>query len=754
MLIWNGFKLTFARATFATLVWSGSVISVLAQTTLQPSEANKQDGRAVSNSTSLPAVTVEAERSKSRGSRSTAWRTRSFQRRAKQGSTANITPPRQAAPGATEEVQQAPKSVTILSPEILNAAPFTLGPAIAQSSPNVSWVRSNPSTQTYSIRGVGSVGSPQSYADSMVGFNVDGVPNSLISASNILLDVARIEILRGPQGTGGGSNAVAGSINVFTHQPDGKREVRFTSEIGSNGYRMGEAVVGDNLIPGTLDGRMAIRFAHQDGDIRSLFTDDLGKRDIRAFRGGLRFTGLEDTIFTLTGSYLKDEGNSPFYMLRNAPNFPISGTPTEPNNKTEQSGVTLKSEHDFENLKLTSISAYQRNTFTNRSNLSDKLVYDAVGFPFFSLIGTAVDRETRYSEEVRIGAKDGDPWRWTLGGSVIRSEGGRSCDSAQCAPIPITTDAAIKSTHTALFGEATLPVAQRWEIFAGGRLNHDDIVQNYTNSIGLPFLTSSNSTSETYPTGKLALTYKWTDETRSYVSISRGHGSKVYPLFPAINNGVLPDPYPAATGWTYEAGFKTETVDRRFGLEGSIFYNDIKNGLLAYPDPTNIAAFRTTYQDYQTSGLELQARAQLAENLRLSGGIGYTHTALGANGLTLNTVAGNRLPNVPYWNFSTALLYGSSARMMRLSGAFTASLQYQYTGDRSADVDHSFELKPYHIVNGRIGWKNDGRDLEIYVFGRNLLDQRYETYGASFLGVPTVNVAPGRIVGAGVTKQL
>ncbi|MEJ2625186.1 MAG: TonB-dependent receptor, partial [Pseudolabrys sp.] len=63
---------------------------------------------------------------------------------------------------------------------------------------------------------------------------------------------------------------------------------------------------------------------------------------------------------------------------------------------------------------------------------------------------------------------------------------------------------------------------------------------------------------------------------------------------------VVADPYPAATGWTYEAGIKASLFDDRLELDASVYHNDIKNGVMTYVDPA-LGAFRTTYQDYETS---------------------------------------------------------------------------------------------------------------------------------------------------------
>ena len=519
---------------------------------------------------------------------------------------------------------------------------------------------------------------------------------------------------------------------------------------------MGEMVVGGNIIPDAIDGRMAIRFGHQDGNVDSLFTDDLNERDIAAFRGGLRFTGLDDTMITLTGNYLRDEGNAPFYLLRNTPGFPISGTLTEPKSVTKQGGATLTVEHEFDAFRFTSVSAYQRNEMDSETDNADKLLYDKLGFPAFSARGHLDDSENIFSQEFRLNSLEGDPIRWVVGASVAHTEGRRTCVSAQCAPAPyfntITMGTELNSTNLGLFGDISIPFADRWEFSAGGRLSHDHIELKRTNSEDIAALTGSNATSETYPTGRTALAYNWSDEVQTYVSVARGHASRVYPLFGYPVNGVVPDPYPAATGWTYEAGIKTSLFDDRLELDASVYYNDIDNGILTYVDPA-FGTFRTTYQDYKTSGFELQGRMLITDGLTLTGGLGYTHSKLGANGAAVNTVAGNEVPNTPKWTATTGLQYDTSAEVLNLPGWLSFGVQYQFTGSRPADVENSFDLEAFHNLDARIGWTNDANDLEFYAFGRNLLDERAETYGARYLGQETVAVGPGRIVGLGITKS-
>lgn len=283
-------------------------------------------------------------------------------------------------------------------------------------------------------------------------------------------------------------------------------------------------------------------------------------------------------------------------------------------------------------------------------------------------------------------------------------------------------------------------------------MSHDDIKFKQTNDRRVAGLTGDSDADGTYLTGRAALAYKWTDSAQSYVSIARGHGTRIYPLFSYPNNGIVADAYPGAENWTYEIGTKVALFDDRLELDGSVFYNDVKNGVLSYYDP-GLGGFATTFQSYETSGFELQARAAITDELSFNAGVGYTHTRLGSDGAS-SIFEGNRVPNIPEWSVSAGLAYETDAEMVSLPGSFNASIDYQYRSSRPADVQSTFGLDAYSIVNARVGWKNEGGNFEIYGFGRNLFDERYETFGsAGFLGSQLVSVSQSRVLGVGISKS-
>ncbi|RRD20606.1 hypothetical protein ECB98_25490 [Brucellaceae bacterium VT-16-1752] len=191
-----------------------------------------------------------------------------------------------------EQVRDVPQSITVVRPQDIESNALDSGGAIAAASPNVVWQNASVGRQFFSIRGISSLGIPNNFSDGPIGFTVDGIPQSMLSSQNLLFDIDHVEVLRGPQGTLWGTNALGGAINVITKQPDGEHEAKITTEYGENGYAMGEATLGGVLIPYALNGRMAIRFNHYNGDAMSCrnHRQERAAADVKALDCGPRPT--------------------------------------------------------------------------------------------------------------------------------------------------------------------------------------------------------------------------------------------------------------------------------------------------------------------------------------------------------------------------------------------------------------------------------------------------------------------------------
>lgn len=198
-----------------------------------------------------------------------------------------------------------PQSVSVVSGESLSRLnALTIGD-ITQRAGNVSWNQGNARTSSISIRGIGR----QAQTDAMdpsVGFSVDGVPypyNPL--ASFDFIDVANVEVLRGPQGTQGGKNANVGLINVTTNQPRFERDFNASVFLGQQNTVIARSALGGGIIKDLLAWRGAFSVQKGDGFIKNIYNRDISYPNRDAVVGRVQFllTPLDNLNATLRADF-------------------------------------------------------------------------------------------------------------------------------------------------------------------------------------------------------------------------------------------------------------------------------------------------------------------------------------------------------------------------------------------------------------------------------------------------------------------
>lgn len=645
--------------------------------------------------------------------------------------------------------------------------PINSTAALARQVPNFNFVDvGGQSSNLINIRGVGSF-FPLAGDDTSVVIYVDEAPQSLYGLRPSTLDVAGIEVLRGPQGTLYGRNTQGGAVNITSNPPTFAPEVILRGEIGSHGYGVSELTANGPLIGHLLAGRLAVRYSTYDGDIPNILVGgDDGALEATAVRGSLLFTPSSDTSATLQVSYGKESDTFPRFLLRDAPDFPVSAVDPRNQVDTEGEGVNFRFMHDFGAVVLNTVSTYQHYDSDQVTDLTDSLVYSkATGLPpaFFSVPGTDLALigldESIWTQEVRLSSAKGSAIAWTAGLNYFRSELGVDGTTDTTLPaFQLVSGSRLNGFTTdsySAFGEVTVPLAERLKGTVGLRGTYEEKSARYRfDSEGTPGLVPSfsqdSSLEDSFMTGRGALSYDWTRDFTTYVSVASGYVSAGFPLN-SVNNplGKLEPSFPASTSWTYETGFKSEWDGGRGSLKGSLFFNDVKDGHLVVFDQANFL-FGITTLDYQSYGGELEARATLLPGLDAWGGLGYTHAELVdvPVGDLSNARSGNQVPNVPEWTTNVGLEYRLPGETVGLPGSFVSRVSHQFVGARAADVANSFDLRSYSMVNARIGW--EGRSMEIYGFAYNLFDERYEAWGQALgADVQSVRTGQGRILGIG-----
>lgn len=669
-----------------------------------------------------------------------------------------------------EDPQKVPIGMTVVRDAGTTVAPSASNASLARAAPNMAFFDGGGVyANAFSIRGIGSI-SPLSSDDTSAVMYVDDVPQPAYGIAPSLFDTERVEVLRGPQGTLLGRNTQAGAVNVVTRRPTFDRAFTLGGEVGSHGYGVGQFTANGALIPDTLAGRFAVRWNGFGGDIPNIAAGGKeGDLSIGAARGGLLFTPDDRTEALLTFNYGSEKTHSPRFMLRDAPGFPVSATDPKTLSKGELGSGNLRIRHEFDSFVLNSQTAFQRGTSRTDNDATDALVYARMSqrpgaIPTWAIPGADILnfalQENTFLQEFRASSLPDSPVAWTTGVNDYRLESSAQREGRGLTS-PFNTQGGLQDNHSivnsyAAFGEVTLPVTDRLKATFGLRGTHEEKEARYRysgNGIpGMPVSYSQNaSLDDDFLTGRAVLSYDWTPNLMTYASVSRGYVTAGFPTYSVNSTYAKPETsFPASTSWTYETGFKSRLLDDRLTLNGSAFFNDVKNGHLLLFSTTQ-AAFSTVALDYQTYGGEVELAAKVTPDFDIFGGVGYTYGELRniPIGSPTGAKSGNRVPNVPEFSANIGAEYRWSAETFGLPGRFAGRVSYQFVDDRAADIRNSFDLRAYGIVNAKLTWQNG--DVTVYGFANNLPDERYEAWGQSFGTVPTVRAGQGRVVGVGTS---
>ncbi|MGS1096959.1 TonB-dependent receptor (plasmid) [Aquamicrobium terrae] len=670
-----------------------------------------------------------------------------------------------------------PVATTILDQG--NVPPASLDPIadVARQTPGTNFMDFGRFGESYmTMRGLSTLGTAMNSLDSVIGISVDGVPTTLSAIGAPFLDMERVEVLKGPQGTTFGRNAFAGAINVVSRSADGTRETILSSEVGSDGHAFIEGTTGGWLLENVLAGRGTLRFQNFDGDVSNPISGkEEGGAKLGAGKGSLRYTPDDTLTIDITGGFSKETRHNPAFLLLESPDFPQSGADVQPENRQQIANGSIKVAKEFDPFILTSTTSYQDVKLHNSGDFTDAFIFSRVtGLPIFFFNDPDAekvnfdDRERIFNQEVRLNSHEDSAIQWVVGASYFRSDykSYRIQDVGAYAPtMNGTFDNRIDSQTVAAFADATAPLGQGFSVSGGLRVAYDRQTLDalyVTNGFPgtLPRFEQDKNFSDTYVTGRLALSYEWNERAMSYVSVARGYSSGGFEKTTAYAAyGVPSEPFLPATSWTYEIGTKAEIADG-LHVSGAIFYNDVKDGQLVGFDPITFLPFMTN-QNFESYGVEANVGATLADGLDLTVGGALIKSRLVDVTLasqTAGALAGNEVPQVPAFSANVGLSYRFAADAVGLPGEFTVRGSYQYVGTRYPDIQNLTKMDAYHIVNAEIGWEKD--NFRIYAFGRNLLDERPLSYAFNYspLG-PTgesgtaAYVGRGRVVGIGTSVR-
>jgi outer membrane receptor protein involved in Fe transport len=683
----------------------------------------------------------------------------------------------------TSTVQDTPLSISAYSGEQLERAGTSSIEEVAAQTPGVSFESTGPSKTQFAIRGMSSNGG----AAPTVGFYLDDTPitppiDSTQGKNFIdpnLYDLARVEILRGPQGTLYGSSSMGGTIRLITNQPNldkvdasAKAVLSSTDNGGLNWSTSG--MLNLPIVDGEAGLRLIATTQHDDGFIDRLVENNFPLPNADGSRGDVAGTPVSVRHKDVNN----DETDDVRLLLTVVPLEGLTITPSVFYQNVYQGGENtidvppgrlahyqpfdiaepfhdrfilsnLSVKYQFDGAELTSTSAYlQRHTlqYEDTSETYD-VVFDAPTPYYVPATAHEEQQSKQFTQETRISSTSDGKLQWLAG---IFYSNFRDTYVSGNALIPqyepIFGDSLVinysepdKLSQIAFFTEESYKITSALKATAGLRWIH------YTDSFTLaqqgilvpPGLgTASGSATASKVTPKLGLDYTLSDNWLLYASAAAGTrpGAANLPVpttGPDACDRQSPLNYKSDSIWSYEIGEKGRLFGGRVTLDGALFYinwSDVQQQVYLacgynYTDNLGQAV---------SKGGELELQAQLTPSLLFDQNVGYTRATLTSTAAGTNAIVGQQLQDIPKYTASSAFEY-----VQRLSGdlSLTARVSNSY-------VSESFDraAKPaYDLMDLRFGLRSG--HFETYAFANNLLNRQVVEANATSLTVtiPTVD---------------
>jgi iron complex outermembrane receptor protein len=695
-----------------------------------------------------------------------------------------------------QNIQDVPLAITALTGDSLRDNNISEARDLFQRIPNIS-VASNASAGQLqlSIRGINFLSFSPISVQPVLAFVDDVVINSPQSSGLYAFDLDRVEVLRGPQNTLYGRNTTGGAVNFVTRKPRIGEEANGYLDVS---YGRFEAINVNAAIGAPIGEKAAFRLAvqslHTKGPWKNITTGDRqGDRDQTLLRGQLLLEPSEDLNIRLDihggksnggqrgfkghGLYADSASLAPCTDI-NTDNFSSScvdyfDNPTIATPEVIQSdlgndrdninafGGSITIRKDFAGASLTSITAYESNTFDHWEDS------DSIPIAFVNFRQHAKTRQ--WSQELRLASPDEGRFKWMIGGFGFWE----NVKFETAVPIALFDPAAAFSDNNKVnhdteaysaFVQADYEISNELTLSGGLRYVHEKKsgLANYQFTVGLDALDINNADAFRFDAlrayrlpgseitapfgkswsmwgGKLALQYKPSSDLLVYAHVARGAKAGQFTDSPdAIGNGGFFTPAEPETVVSYELGLKSELMDRKLIANIALFYNDYNDQQqqISYTNALgNVVSTVVNVARSETYGAELDMQLSPGDGWHINASVAWLKTKTKADSLaaltggSLAVPIGRSLTNAPEWTLGGGI---RKEWEFRDGSKLSAGVDGHYTGSRNFDlleraVDQVYVTDPSYVLLNATASFEFGEDqrYRISVWGKNLTNDLY-----------------------------
>ncbi|MEP6612589.1 MAG: TonB-dependent receptor [Mucilaginibacter sp.] len=659
-----------------------------------------------------------------------------------------------------EQLQQVPISVSTLSANDVQAYHLQNLKEITGIVPNLYSAGPGDNRNVTGLRGIATT----SYDPAVVTY-IDGVNQfSLDTYIPQLFDVERIEVLRGPQGTLYGRNALGGVINVITKKPSNQTSGFAEAEFGNYGEQRYSLGLRTPLIKDKLFLGVAGVYSGFNGFYTNEFNNtEFDKQHYFLGNYYLKFLATEKLTFTLNVKNYENRNNGPFTLAGN-PADAISNPFKVNQNATTKIidnifNASLSANYAGSGFNFTSVTSYQKNyRYYTKPIDGDFAPIDAVSL--INNYGSDWNNVKVGTQEFRFSspASSQSPLKWTAGlygfyrSAPTKTGTHFGADAAAVgAPFPDFTSINTNIEHNygfAAFGQVVYTINPQWDITAGLRydLEHkkEEVKGEFQPDGGDVMVTQADTSSKANFrafTPKLTVAYHVSENNNLFASYSRGFRAGGISQLGSDPSQPPLYAYKPEYSDNYEIGSKNTLFDKRLRLNISAFYTFVNNAqvpTLVLPDAITVTR---NAGKLQSKGIEAEVAATLFKGLDVDYNFGYTHARykdllVASNGNAVN-LQGNRQVYTPEVTSMLALQYAYELDDSHTTRLIARS-EWRYLGNEYFDLANQIEQKAYSIFNARAGVSL--KNYEVFIWGHNLANKTYIDYaydfGATHLGNP------------------
>lgn len=698
-----------------------------------------------------------------------------------------------------ESAQDIPVAINVMDGQTVEDLKIQSMTDVIKFTPGATFTSSFAGEPNISVRGISSGDNSASGSSGVLLMADNEVISRGFMYSGALFDIARVEVMRGPQGTTYGKNANGGVVHSISNLPTDESEVRVKTTVGDYGL-FGIEGVANGALTDSASARLAVYHQEREGYSEDARTgESVDDTDTQALKTSLIWDASEDLFLTFRGHWSRDHYDDPAPRKALDPSKPdglifnplLGGSedtsldPYKVMNSDDQFysrtiwGASMEASLNLNGYDLTSITSYRKG--------DDDVRVDLFGGYDDLVVQRSKNDATTFSQELRLGnAGYAETLTWLTGVYYLNEEHERNETKEVLANDPFYQAVGLETFQNfsqdssgyslGAFGELNYSISDSTHLTVGARYSYEAKDYQVTHGVtgGSVLVPGGGGTSfanifiddasqiidetsdETWDsvTGKISLTHHLMNDTLVYSTISNGFKAGGFNPEPA-NADVAVKSYDAETLLSIEVGVKAELLDRRLRLNAALFdssYDDIQTeGFL----PGGAVVVENA-GEASIQGLELEFTWLALENLTFIGSYANydsEYEKLNNGGVDLS---GEALVDVPEWTGHLGAIYqvdfdDSSHIRLRVdyrSRADVLAIRDAVVGD----VERAGE----DIFSAQAAWLSADEGLEISIWGENITNKaEISVVGPSALGTqPHVTYAAPRTLGLTVTYNM